>query len=130
MAFKKKTDEEHRQTLPGLCEDIGITYRRLDYYIRKGYIHCEVPTPGSGFNRPLLAENEIKILRLIVKFVDAGFLPEPAALLARRMVFDQSLITTLPGGIVITLTEELDSGHDEAEDLQGDVQGERITEEV
>jgi DNA-binding transcriptional MerR regulator len=107
-------DEE---TLPPsmveIAEEIGISYRRIDYYVRLGYIHCDNPFPGSGSGKNhqrTLDEREVDVLRLMCKFIQVGFMPESAALLAQRMVFDQSLTTTLPGGITITLTEEPDSG--------------------
>jgi hypothetical protein len=100
-----------------VAEEVGVTYRRLDYYIRKGYLHCENAFGGSGNGPRLLVQREVDVLRLMCKFIEVGFLPEPAALLARRMVFDQSPITTLPGGIIITLTKEPDSGTGQAEDL-------------
>lgn len=132
MGFQKKDTDTGLKSrgLPDLCKEIGLSYRRLDWYLRKGYIHLDPAMPGSGFNRPLPDEREIKILKLMIRFVSAGFLPEPAALLARRMVFEEALVTTLPGGIVISLTEDPDSGRNEDEDLPSDDQGERATEEV
>jgi hypothetical protein len=112
------------------CADLGLTYRRMDYYLRKGYVHCENPAPGSGMGPRLLDRREIEVLRLMCKFIEVGFTPEAAALVARRMIFDNLNMTTLPGGIIITLVEEPDSGNAKDDDLicfaedQG-VQGDR-----
>jgi hypothetical protein len=100
-----------------IAASLGVSYRRIDYYLRRGFIVCENPTPGSGNGPRKLSRREVEILALMCKFIEIGFLPEPAALLARRMVFEQSHTTTLPGGIIITLTEESDSGSQKDDDL-------------
>jgi DNA-binding transcriptional MerR regulator len=31
-----------------VCDATGATYRQVDYWIRRGYLHLEKPLPGSG----------------------------------------------------------------------------------
>lgn len=116
-------------SLKPLAKELDVTYRVIDYWSRVGYINAHNAGAGSGSIR-WLEEREYQILKLMIRLTGAGFETETAALVARRMVFDQLLITTLPGGITITLTEDPDSGSNEAEDLQGDGEGQRDSQEV
>jgi hypothetical protein len=61
----------------------GLTYRRLDHWARSGYIRPNEETPGSGIARTW-ADEEVAVLRRMVRLVYAGMVPPAAAELARR----------------------------------------------
>lgn len=51
--------------------DEGLTYRRLDYWSRQGYLKPENPTPGSGSWRRW-PESERVVARMMVRLTEAG----------------------------------------------------------
>ena len=69
----------------------GITYRRLDHWIRKGYISCgfEGDECGSGHWRTLDGA-EIRVVALMVALVTAGLTPAAAAPVARSLAVNKS----------------------------------------
>jgi hypothetical protein len=81
-----------------LCERSGLTYRRVDYWTRQGYLSAVRGTPGSGWTR-IYPLSEVAVARRMRLLVDAGMNPEPAARAARagggeigpgvRVVFDR-----------------------------------------
>lgn len=63
---------------------LGITYRQLDYWVRKGYLRPEgEASPGTGIARQWPAA-ELDIARRMGRLVAAGFPPERAAAFARN----------------------------------------------
>ena len=73
------------------CEVVGVTYRQLDHWTRKGYIrpkHRQGRYNGSGFPREW-SDLELDVARTIARLVEIGFMVAPAAVLARRIVVDQ-----------------------------------------
>lgn len=61
------------------AELCGVTYRRLDYWIRKGYV--QVPARHkmkSGVER-MLDERTQRVVRALAALTDLGFNPERAA---------------------------------------------------
>ena len=86
-----------------LMEEFGTSYRQLDYWIRREYIHT-VPNErtGSGYSRQL-SEDEIEIARYMIRLINAGFVVGTAALVARRFVLEGTRETLLPDGVVIKM---------------------------
>lgn len=63
---------------------LGITYRQLDYWVRKGYLRPEgESSPGTGTARQW-PPAELDIARRMGRLVAAGFPPERAAAFARN----------------------------------------------
>ena len=48
-------------TSADVCEVIGISYRQLDYWIRRGFVRSAVPGRGSGSQRGFLFEDLLVI---------------------------------------------------------------------
>lgn len=64
------------------AERADVSYRQLDYWIRKGYIRGALP--GTGFQRDLNGR-EVDVLMAMADLVRAGFRPDAAAEVARQM---------------------------------------------
>lgn len=62
--------------------DEGLTYRRLDYWSRQGYLKPENPTPGSGSWR-VWPESERSVARMMIRLTDAGLTVAAAHEVAR-----------------------------------------------
>lgn len=59
-----------------------ISYRRIDYWCRRGYLHPEDDGLGSG-NYRRWPEMEIEVARKMAVLIDGGFTPAAAARIAR-----------------------------------------------
>jgi MerR HTH family regulatory protein len=62
-----------------------ITYRQLDFWVRKGYINAD--SPGSGYTRSF-SHRELRVLKAMARLVQAGFPAQKAAELARSAITD------------------------------------------
>jgi DNA-binding transcriptional MerR regulator len=49
-----------------VCAETGITYRQLDYWLRKGYITMTNPVRGSGTHRRF-TDDELEALRELMQ---------------------------------------------------------------
>jgi hypothetical protein len=65
-----------------VADELGITFRQLDHWARKGYLQPERPMDGSGIPRRWPAA-ELEVARRIGILVAAGLQPEMAATFAR-----------------------------------------------
>jgi hypothetical protein len=65
-----------------LKEELGLTYRQLDYWVRAGHLHPERPFEGSGIRRHW-PESDLAAARLIGRLTSAGLSLEVAARVAR-----------------------------------------------
>jgi len=68
---------------PDWAEEAGLSYRKLDYWTRQGWLRPLQEYAGPGFPRSW-PENERAIALLMGRLVDAGVTPATAALAARR----------------------------------------------
>jgi DNA-binding transcriptional MerR regulator len=59
-----------RYTSSTLCAETGVTYRRLDYWTRRGYLHPD-HRGGTGYDR-IWPPEEIEIARRIDRLAAAG----------------------------------------------------------
>jgi hypothetical protein len=59
-----------------------LTYRRLDYWTRQGYLIADNANAGPG-NRRIWSESEKQIARLMIRLVKAGLTVSVAATVAR-----------------------------------------------
>jgi len=64
---------------------LGVSYRRLDYWARCGYLRPHGEGAGSG-RRRRWSERELRVAALIVRLVDAGLTLPVAAQIARAAV--------------------------------------------
>lgn len=99
-----------------VAEQLGVSYRQLDYWIRAGYVHSLREKTGSG-NPRTLDDREIVVVQKMIRLIRAGFTVESAAIAARRMAFDEVSVTTLPGGVTIMM-EDQGGGTTEAQAMQ------------
>lgn len=65
-----------------LAEHIGVSYRQVDFWTRKGYLSATDPAPGSGHARDYPA-GEIAIAERMAHLVRFGVTAERAADYAR-----------------------------------------------
>lgn len=65
-----------------LTADLGLTYRQLDYWVRKGWLQPEHAQCGSGTHRQFDGQ-ELVIARRMSRLVGLGFEPSLAARVAR-----------------------------------------------
>lgn len=106
--------------LPDVARSCGVSYRQLDHWIRKGYLHAVsydwkdrvVPSGGSG-NRRELKEGEMAVLTLMVRLMKAGFEVHSAAIIARRVILFQLDSIALDGGITISFNKEIPDAPEE-----------------
>jgi len=68
--------------IPPALLDTGITYRQLDYWVRKGWLLPGVGAPGHGYPRDWPA-SEIAVARAMIRLIQAGIALETAAAIAR-----------------------------------------------
>ena len=54
-----------------ILEEVGATYRQLDYWCRIGLLHPKNPTPGSGMPREWPA-GELRVAKRMVELTQAG----------------------------------------------------------
>jgi hypothetical protein len=67
--------------LDAVLRRTGCTYRQLDHWTRRGWLH---PTGGGGFGlRRAWPEEEIRVARTMRRLVDVGLIPAAAAVVAR-----------------------------------------------
>lgn len=64
---------------------LGVSYRRLDYWARCGYLRPYGQGAGSG-RRRRWSERELRVAALIVRLADAGMTLPVAAQIARAAV--------------------------------------------
>lgn len=89
-----------------LAEMLGMTYRRVDYWIRVGYLMVE--DTGSGYKREI-PPREVEVAKLMNRLVLAGLTPGAAAVASRRMVMGQTTSSTLPHDVLVLILPERDS---------------------
>lgn len=63
--------------------ELGLTYRRLDYWTRHGLLLAAETNPGSGRNRRWPA-SELDVARVMVMLTAAGCAPDAAEQAARH----------------------------------------------
>lgn len=61
----------------------GITYRQLDHWTRRGWLHPDHPLKGCGSRREW-TNNEIEVAARMAQLVKAGLTPKTAADVARK----------------------------------------------
>lgn len=83
-----------------LARSIGITYRKMDYWCKLGYLQPLDPEPGSGYER-LWPGAELEIARRMGRLAAAGLPLAFAAHLAR----DAWPAAELAPGITVTVAE-------------------------
>lgn len=66
---------------PELAEQVGVTYRNLDYWIRQGWLDSHVAARGSGSHRWFTIA-QVRHAALMVRLVRAGITPSRASGLA------------------------------------------------
>jgi hypothetical protein len=62
--------------------DLGVTYRRLDYWARRGYLRPERDSRSSGIPRRWPAA-EVEVARRMARLTGSGIAVERAAVFAR-----------------------------------------------
>jgi len=88
-----------------LDEEIGVTYRQLDWWTRQGYLHAREET-GSGYSRSY-TESEKNVARLMGRLVRVGFSAGFAGKVARAFLEGdrESKVVDLGEGIKIRILE-------------------------
>jgi hypothetical protein len=77
-----------------------VSYRQIDYWLRRGWLSHGDPTPGSGHQRDW-SDEELRVARRMALLVNrAGMLPAVAAEVARR---DGSV--ELAPGVLLQMSE-------------------------
>lgn len=73
-----------------------LTYRQLDYWVRRGWIVPERPEQVSTGHHRTFSVREFVVIERMDRLVQAGVVPEVAARLARG---DDAALTTLTAAI-------------------------------
>ena len=63
---------------PDVATLLGVSFRQLDHWIRRGWIPSPNPTPGSGTDRVWTRET-VRIASVMVALVGLGIIPPRAA---------------------------------------------------
>lgn len=69
-------------TTTQVCDQTGATYRQLDHWCRRGYLHPDGEGLGQGRPRTWPPE-EVRVVAVMVRLVAAGISPTVAAEVAR-----------------------------------------------
>lgn len=77
------------ESLPASIRKLGVTYRQVDYWCRRGYLR-PIFAGGSG-NRRHWTEAEIEIACRMVMLIRGGYMAGAAARLARHGVSDAQM---------------------------------------
>jgi len=77
----------------------GLTYRRLDFWCRQGYLRPNEKDPGSGKARTWTTD-EAEVVRRMTTLVSAGMKPAAAGQLARLGAGE----IDLGGGVLVRLS--------------------------
>lgn len=86
-----------------LAAAADVTFRRIDFWTRSGYLHPATKAPGSGHQR-LYPAGEVAVVRLMRLLTADGLLPNVAVTRARELL---DTGTTHLAGMPIHLPEEL-----------------------
>lgn len=54
-----------------ICDQLHVTYRRLDYWCRAGVIHARAQRAGTGFPRSF-SESELRVVQFVRSLSDLG----------------------------------------------------------
>jgi len=95
-------------TAPELVDDLGITYRQLDYWERQGFIRALPRTAQRSGHHREFTDTECRIARDIRDLLDAGFTLAAAVEVTRRLresPFEHTF--DLAPGITITIDRPL-----------------------
>ena len=68
-----------------LARSTGISYRRIDYWTRQGWLTPTRPGHGSGYARAYDA-TDVDLLIAVSALTGAGVMPESAFRLARKVI--------------------------------------------
>jgi DNA-binding transcriptional MerR regulator len=94
-----------------LARDLGVSYRRIDYWVRRGYLAPEGdPTPGTGSVRAFGPE-AVRRARSLVRLIRAGLAPAAAA-----RALDAQRALAIGGGYLAPLADGLSLIIDEPDD--------------
>jgi len=77
-----------------------VSYRRLDHWVRRGYLHPADAAPGSGYSRDWSAD-ELRVAARMARLVNAGLRPDVAAVWARCSQWPVDLAP----GVTLVLSE-------------------------
>lgn len=66
-----------------ICHRLGVSYRQIDHWVRRGWLRPDQPIPGSGNPREWTNE-ELDVARRMAALVNAGISPAVAADAARK----------------------------------------------
>jgi DNA-binding transcriptional MerR regulator len=89
-----------------MLTEVGLTYRKLDYWSRRGYLVSERAKPGSGHPRTW-SSDEIAVARAICRLTGVGFTLSAAAKIAREHYTSGHLHIRLAPGIALGFTPDL-----------------------
>ena len=78
----------------------GATYRRLDHWVRRGWLSPEHAAPGSGFARAW-TPRDLSIVRVLVRLTSVGIPADVAAPWAVACV-DEGRCTVTVNGVTIS----------------------------
>jgi hypothetical protein len=69
-------------TTVDVAQLVGVTFRQLDYWLRRGWVPAPNPTPGSG-NQRVWTRELVRCAAVMAALVRAGLTPDAASELAR-----------------------------------------------
>lgn len=75
--------QDQNRYVPASFRQAGMTYRQMDYWVRRGYLHPAESRPGSG-NARVWPPEELEVGRRMAVLVQGGYTPATAARLARE----------------------------------------------
>lgn len=87
-----------------VCEKADISYRQLDYWVRKGLVSLRSPGSGTGTSRDFTHKEAAIVIRAGA-LLKLGIKPEPAVEYARLMI-EQNCDAVEVNGWIIGLAEE------------------------
>jgi hypothetical protein len=92
-----------------IARAVGVSYRRLDYWARCGYLRADGEGSGSGVRRRF-SDDELRVAQLMARLVDAGLTVPTAANVARCAIADErggSAYAHLAEGVYLSVVLDL-----------------------
>jgi hypothetical protein len=89
---------------------VGVSYRRLDYWARMGYLRPHGEGCGSG-RRRAWSEPELRVASVMARLVDAGLALPIAAAVARQIVesANPTGYARLAEGVYLSVVVDIDA---------------------
>lgn len=72
MTMTENEREQDTWTAPQVCDETGISYRQLDYWVRTDLITPSIHTGHGSGTRRMFSANDVRLVKFVKNMLDAG----------------------------------------------------------